>query len=68
MLCVFRNIVLKVVALNIFNVITFLKLFLYVIYVMFPPFNALCYQMSVSGRDNFYMLINYIVLSQYIGS
>lgn len=26
------------------------------------------YQMSVSGRDRFYVLLNYVILSQYTGS
>jgi hypothetical protein len=36
--------------------------------LMFPSFNVFCYEISTSGRDHFYMLLYYIILSQYIGS
>jgi hypothetical protein len=46
----------------------FLKLFLIGIYfmLMFASFNIFYYQMSISGTDSFYVLLNYVILSQYL--
>jgi hypothetical protein len=39
-------------------------------HVMLPSCNTRIYyyQMSLSGRNHFYMLLNYIILSQYVVS
>jgi hypothetical protein len=48
----------------------FLKLFLFGISFMLIclTFNVSYYQMSISDKERFYMLLNYIILSKYISS
>jgi hypothetical protein len=57
--------------LNICGIRFLLKLCLFgICFVNVPFFQCfiLSIQLSVSGRDNFYILLNYVIWSQYIGS